>query len=144
MPPVGFLLTAYAVSVVILFMNALRTLGAHRYTNDEGQMTFAEQMLDSINYPRPRCSRHSGPRWACGFHALHHLFPSMPYHNLAEAHERLMRDLPADSPYRQTESPGLFASLRELYQNAQPELRPGPPLSALVARGHGWPEPERN
>lgn len=118
-PALGFLLTVYAVSVVILFMNALRTLGAHRYTNDEGQMTFTEQMLDSINYPnRPLLSALWAPV-GLRFHALHHLFPSMPYHNLAEAHERLMRDLPADSPYRQTESPGLFASLRELYQNAR-------------------------
>jgi fatty acid desaturase len=118
-PPVGFLVTAYAVSVVILFMNALRTLGAHRYTNDEGQMTFVEQMLDSINYPRhPFLSALWAPV-GLRFHALHHLFPSLPYHNLAKAHDRLMAKLPADSPYRLTESPSLFASLRELYRQSR-------------------------
>jgi fatty acid desaturase len=117
--PLGFLPTVYAVSVVILFMNALRTLGAHRYTNDEGQMTFVEQMLDSVNYPnRPFLSALWAPV-GLRFHALHHLFPSMPYHNLAKAHERLMHNLPADSPYRQTVSPSLFAALCELYQNAR-------------------------
>ncbi len=117
--PLGFLPTAYAVSVVIMFMNALRTLGAHRYTNAEGPMTFIEQMLDSVNYPnRPFLSALWAPV-GLRFHALHHLFPAMPYHNLAAAHERLMRELPADSPYRQTVSPSLFAALRELYRNAR-------------------------
>jgi fatty acid desaturase len=118
-PPIGFLVTAYAVSVVILFMNALRTLGAHRYTNDEGQMTFVEQMLDSINYPQhPFLSALWAPV-GLRFHALHHLFPSLPYHNLAKAHDRLMAELPADSPYRLTESPSLVASLRELYRQSR-------------------------
>lgn len=118
-PWLGFLATAYAVSVTILFLNALRTLGAHRYTNDEGQMTFVEQMLDSVNYPnRPFLSALWAPV-GLRFHALHHLFPSLPYHNLAKAHQRLMDRLPPDSPYRRTVSPSLFASLRELYRNAQ-------------------------
>jgi fatty acid desaturase len=105
--------------VGILFLNAIRTLGAHRYTNAEGQMTFVEQMLDSINYPRrPFLSALWAPV-GLRFHALHHLFPSMPYHNLAKAHARLMAELPPDSPYRLTESPSLFASLRELYRNSQ-------------------------
>lgn len=117
--PPGFLPTAYAVSVVILFLNAIRTLGAHRYTNDEGQMTFVEQMLDSINYPRhPFLSALWAPV-GLRFHALHHLFPSLPYHNLAKAHARLMAELPADSPYRLTESPSLTAALCELYRNSR-------------------------
>jgi hypothetical protein len=48
--PYGFLTTAYLVSVCILFLNALRTLGAHRYTNDRGEVTFVDQLLDSVNY----------------------------------------------------------------------------------------------
>jgi fatty acid desaturase len=117
--PPGFLPTAYAVSVVILFLNAIRTLGAHRYTNDEGQMTFVEQMLDSINYPRqPFLSALWAPV-GLRFHALHHLFPSLPYHNLAKAHAQLMAELPTDSPYRLTESPSLTAALCELYRNSR-------------------------
>ena len=53
------------------------------------------------------------------FHALHHLFPSLPYHNLAKAHRRLMKELPANSPYRLTESPSLTASLAELWRNSR-------------------------
>lgn len=114
--PLGFLPTAYLVSVTILFLNALRTLGAHRYTNDGGEVTFLDQLLDSINYPRhPLISSLWAPV-GLRFHALHHLFPSLPYHNLARAHARLMQQLPADSPYRLTESPSLRASLIELWR----------------------------
>jgi fatty acid desaturase len=128
--PPGFLPTAYAVSVVILFLNAIRTLGAHRYTNAEGQMTFIEQMLDSINYPRwPFVSALWAPV-GLRFHALHHLFPSLPYHNLAKAHARLMAELPADSPYRITESRGLWTSLKELYRHSQASTKGNRPATS--------------
>jgi fatty acid desaturase len=114
--PIGFLITAYLISVFILFMNALRTLGAHRYTNGgRGEMSFVDQMLDSVNYPRHPWI---GALWApvgLRFHALHHVFASLPYHNLDKAHKLLMAELPADSPYRLTASPSLTASLVQLW-----------------------------
>jgi fatty acid desaturase len=117
--PLGFVPTAYAVSVTILFLNALRTLGAHRYTNPGEEVTFIDQLLDSINYPRwPLLSETWAPV-GLRFHALHHLFPSLPYHNLARAHARLMRELPADSPYRQTESQSLTSSLVQLWHTSR-------------------------
>ncbi len=116
--PIGFLPMAYLVSVTILFLNALRTLGAHRYTNAGGEVTFLDQLLDSINYPRrPFLSALWAPV-GLRFHALHHLFPSLPYHNLAKAHARLMAELPADSPYRLTESPSLTAALVQLWRTS--------------------------
>lgn len=113
------LVQAYLTGVFILTINALRTLGAHRWTSDGGEMNFIEQMLDSINYPhRPLI----GGLWApvgLRFHALHHIFPTMPYHAMAEAHRRLMRDLPADSPYRLTEARSLTESLVSLWRRAR-------------------------
>ena len=114
--PFGFLPTAYLVSVFILFLNAVRTLGAHRYTRREGEATFLEQLLDSVNYPRHPLLTSLWAPVGLRFHALHHLFPSLPYHRLAEAHDRLMAQLPADSPYRLTESPSLTASLVQLWR----------------------------
>jgi fatty acid desaturase len=117
--PIGFLVTAYLISVFILFLNSLRTLGAHRYINQGHEVTFVEQLLDSVNYP---CNPIVSSLWApvgLRFHALHHLFPSLPYHNLATAHARLMAELPADSPYRQTESPSLRASLLRLWRTSR-------------------------
>ena len=112
--PMGFLYTAYALSVFILTLNNLRTLGAHRYTNPGHEVTFVDQLLDSINYPNHRLISSLWAPVGLRFHALHHLFPSMPYHNLETAHHRLMRELPADSPYRQTVSPSLTSAIVQL------------------------------
>ncbi len=82
-------------------------------------MTFVDQLIDSLNYPRhPLIAGLWGPV-GLRFHALHHLFPSMPYHSLPEAHRRLMAQLPADSPYRQTECPSLTAALVDLWKRAK-------------------------
>ena len=103
--PMGFLIQVYATAVAILYLNHLRTLGSHRYTNAGDEMTFVDQLLDSVTFSS---SRITGLIWAplgMRFHALHHLFPTLPYHNLAAAHRRLAAELPADHPYRQTEQP---------------------------------------
>lgn len=117
--PLTFLAQAYATAVCAILLNAVRTLVAHRYLHHGEEVTFLEQMLDSLNFPNwPLVSGLWAPV-GLRFHALHHLFPSLPYHSLAEAHRRLMAQLPADSPYRQTESPGLWSSLRTLWRNAR-------------------------
>jgi fatty acid desaturase len=110
----------YAVAVGAVTLNAVRTLGAHRYRfRGDEELTFIEQLLDSVNYPRWAAI---GELWApvgLRFHALHHLFPSMPYHNLAKAHHRLIQQLPAGSVYHETVSPGLWHTLSELWQHAR-------------------------
>lgn len=117
--PLAVLLQGYLTAVGVLMLNHVRTLGAHRFTHRGEAMTFVDQLLDSVNYPRhPLISAIWGPV-GLRFHALHHLFPSLPYHALPEAHRRLMAQLPATSPYRQTESPGLIASLRDLWSRAR-------------------------
>ncbi len=119
-----FLLQAYLTGVFILTINALRTLGAHRWTSPGDEMNFIEQMLDSVNYPHHPLV---GGLWApvgLRFHALHHIFPTMPYHALAEAHRRLMRDLPANSPYRLTEARSLTSSLVALWRRAKASEAP--------------------
>ncbi|QEG33563.1 fatty acid desaturase family protein [Bythopirellula goksoeyrii] len=118
--PPSFLLHAYLTGVFVLAINALRTLGAHRWTHlGEHEMTFVEQMLDSVNYPK---HPFTGGLWApigLRYHALHHIFPTMPYHALAEAHRRLIRDLPADSPYRHCQAESLHEVLGTLWRRAR-------------------------
>ncbi|HWL73233.1 MAG TPA: fatty acid desaturase, partial [Burkholderiaceae bacterium] len=53
------------------------------------------------------------------YHALHHLFPSLPYHNLARAHRRLMAELPADNLYRQTVYPSYWSVIRQLVADSR-------------------------
>ena len=117
--PLTLLLQVYLTGVFIIGINALRTLGAHRWTNDGSEMNFIEQMLDSVNYPnRPLI----GALWApvgLRWHALHHIFPTMPYHALAKAHKRLSAELPADSPYHKCSAESLPAEIRTLWQRAR-------------------------
>jgi fatty acid desaturase len=114
-----FWLVAYAVGVGVLIVNELRTLGAHRWSNDgESEMTFEEQLLDSFNYPyRPWITELWGPI-GTRYHALHHLFPSLPYHNLGEAHRRLSEGLPQDSPYHKTTAISLTQEIARLWDRA--------------------------
>lgn len=116
--PWYFVGQAYITSVVVLTLNAVRTLGAHRYLHRGEELTFTDQLLDSLNFPRWPLTSGLWAPVGLRFHALHHLFPSMPYHNLAEAHRRLMAALPSDSIYRQTESPGLCAAVADLWRRA--------------------------
>ena len=98
------------------------------------QRVFLDQLLDSINYPRhPFLSSLWAPV-GLRFHALHHLFPSLPYHNLAKAHQRLMAELPAYSPYRLTNSPSLTASLVRLWRTSRSSAVKADP------RGRGYPQ----
>jgi fatty acid desaturase len=117
--PFPILLQAYATGLFVIGLNAIRTSGAHRWWNDGRELTFVDQMLDSVTVAdNPWVSELWGPV-GTRFHSIHHLFPSLPYHNLSEAHRRLMAKLPADSPYRQTVEPSLTASLWSLWKRTR-------------------------
>jgi fatty acid desaturase len=108
----------YLLAVGIGVINQIRTLGAHRFAHEGEELTFVEQLLDSVNYPEHPLL---GELWApvgLRYHALHHLFPSMPYHALNQAHRRLMAQLPEDSPYRRTNSSSLWLSISQLWRRA--------------------------
>ncbi|MEQ8836358.1 MAG: fatty acid desaturase, partial [Lacipirellulaceae bacterium] len=125
--PKMLLVQIYLTAIFILTLNALRTLGAHRWTNNGEEMNFVDQMLDSVNYPYNPIL---GALWApvgLRFHALHHIFPTMPYHALATAHKRLMAELPADSPYRRCEARTLTGALWLLWKRARNSGRGVPP-----------------
>jgi len=109
----------YLISAAGMFLNSLRTLAAHRYRSAGDPLTATQQFLDSLNYPQRSWLI---PLWApvgLRFHAMHHLFPGIPYHNLAAAHDRIMGMLPEGSPYHRTAAHGLAASLAELWRSAR-------------------------
>jgi fatty acid desaturase len=127
-----FWLVAYAVAVGLLVLNAVRTLGAHRWNNRSEGMTFEEQLLDTVNYPdRPWFTELWGPI-GTRYHALHHLFPSLPYHNLGAAHRRLVEGLPPDSIYHQTYAKSLFAEIVALWRRARRKHAPESAAGANV------------
>jgi fatty acid desaturase len=109
----GYLLLAWTLA-----LNWVRNLAAHRYGNGGDRMTHLEQFAESINI--------TGQTWltvllfpvGLRYHATHHLFPSMPYHNLGEAHARLSRGLPPDAPYHASGRASFFAAAAELWRAA--------------------------
>ena len=109
----------YCLGASVFAVNSVRTLVAHHYENtEEGEMSFTDQMLDSINNPG---NRWITPLWApvgLRFHATHHLFPDLPYHALEEAHYRILKNQGKDSLYGQTVQRGLFSSLVNLWKHA--------------------------
>lgn len=124
---VPLLVHVYLMSVCIVMLNSIRTLGSHRWHNDGGEMTFVQQLLDSVNYPQlPLISEIWGPV-GTRFHALHHLFPSLPYHSMPEAHRRLIRELPEDSPYRLAQEPSLSSAIWRHLQKTRHRSDSSPP-----------------
>jgi fatty acid desaturase len=69
-------------------------------------------ILDSCNFTRNDPLTLLLFPFSIRYHALHHLFPSMPYHNLKPAHDYLARALPADSPYLGLDQPGWWSVAR--------------------------------
>lgn len=122
-------IVAYALGVTILTLNAIRTLGAHRYTGDgHTDMSFTEQLQDSTNiHARAWITELWGPV-GTRYHALHHLFPALPYHAMPEAHRRLIAQLPTNSPYHDTVEPSLTAAILKLWRlSAQAKASANPP-----------------
>jgi fatty acid desaturase len=114
--PLHWLIQWYVISTGTLLINQVRTLAAHRYTNDGRPLTAIEQLLDSINldgWPIPTVlAAPVGLR----YHALHHFLPAVPYHSLGTLHRRLLAELPPDSPYHRTSQNGICSAIRALLQ----------------------------
>jgi fatty acid desaturase len=99
---------ALAILSVTALLNQLRTLVAHLWENDGEPMTVTAQFLDSVNVPPPGVGAEIWAPVGLRYHALHHLMPSMPYHDLPEAHRRLARELGAGSTYEGANHPGML------------------------------------
>jgi len=109
----------YATAVGIFLVNGVRTLVAHRYLHGQADiLTLMEQFHDSVDVPgHPLLTEFWGPvglRW----HATHHLFPGMPYHNLGRAHRRLATRLPDNEWFIRSTSPTLRSALWDLWRRA--------------------------
>jgi fatty acid desaturase len=105
----------FAVCAVASFINTLRTLGSHGYESTGEPMDRTGQLLDSIDTP----GRFWTELWApvgLRYHAVHHYFPGIPYHNLPEAYRRFISTIPISTNYRRMSSPSLQHSLRSLYR----------------------------
>jgi fatty acid desaturase len=83
------------------------------------EMTFEEQIEESINIEGRSLVTLLLFPVGLRYHAVHHLFPSLPYHSLGEAHRRLKNALPENSFYRKTCCPGFSTALGDLLRGAR-------------------------
>ncbi len=113
----------YSVAVGILTLNHLRTLAAHRYTSSGQTMTHQDQFFDSTNVTGDPIFTEMLCPVGLRYHALHHLFPTMPYHNLGTAHRRLMQRLPRESAYRSNVYSSCWSVFKELVDHARDRRR---------------------
>ena len=100
--PLRAFLIFLAVSAGVMFLNQIRTLVAHLWENEGEPMSVTAQFLDSVNVPPPGTLPALWAPVGLRYHALHHLLPGVPYHNLGEAHRRLCSELDATSVYHQS------------------------------------------
>jgi fatty acid desaturase len=110
------------VLMLISLLNTLRVLGAHDYDSEGAILSRHGQLNDSIDTP-------GGPwteLWApvgLRYHALHHYFPGIPYHNLGLAYRRITASRPENTAYLESTSPSLRQSLFNLYNKAMRAAR---------------------
>lgn len=105
--PLAAFLTFMAIASGVAVLNQIRTLVAHLWENDGEPLSVTAQFLDSVNVPPPALLPVLWAPVGLRYHAIHHLLPGVPYHNLAEAHRRLSTALDQNSAYHRANYPGL-------------------------------------
>ncbi len=100
--------TGLALGSAVALVNQVRTVAAHHWENEGEEMTPTEQFLDTVNVPPPATLPMLWAPVGLRYHALHHLLPRLPYHNLGKAHARLMEALPESARYREGNSRGFW------------------------------------
>lgn len=99
----------YLLGLTTLVMNQMRQLADHHFEGDGSRSNVESHILDSCNYSGNDPLTLLFFPFSIRYHALHHLFPSLPYHNLAGAHHYLVENLPDDSPYHGLDQPGWWS-----------------------------------
>jgi len=102
----------YALAIGTLLLNQARQLADHHFAGDGSPVGLEAHIVDSCNFTSNDPLTLLLFPFSIRYHALHHLFPSLPYHNLQAAHAHLIATLPADSPYLELDQPGWWAVAR--------------------------------
>jgi fatty acid desaturase len=133
--PIEILPKLYILSVTAIFWNWLRNLAAHLFLSDGDAMSHEAQFQESVTI--------TGAPWlhellfpvGLRFHAIHHLLPGLPYHNLPAAHRRFLAQLPDSAGYRRTLYGSVlqvFAVLRRHMRAAREQRELGEPAGPMA------------
>lgn len=103
---------AGAVAIAVAAsVSDLRGEVLHRFQTTGRIGTLERQVLDSVNVPSTNLVTRVFFPMGIGYHALHHLAPSLPYHAIEEAHARLLRVLGPDSFYARSTERSLASAI---------------------------------
>ncbi|WP_417790213.1 fatty acid desaturase family protein [Terasakiella pusilla] len=103
------------VAAIFAFtLNNFRAVTSHRFALTKGPYDFDKQVSDSLNFDQGKLWVHLWAPVGMRYHALHHLFPNLPYHNLTKAHQKLLRELPSHSPYRNVNQAHYWGAFKQL------------------------------
>jgi fatty acid desaturase len=116
------LLLLYALSLGALGLNQFRLLADHHLESEGAPLCWESHILDSCNYTGRDFFTWLLFPFSIRYHALHHLFPTLPYHNLSAAHRHLVAVLPPTSPYLGLDQVSWWRVARKV-------LRPGQALA---------------
>jgi fatty acid desaturase len=108
----------YALGVGALTLNHLRLLGDHHLQSAGDESTMEEQVLDTCNYADFDVGVMLLAPFANRYHALHHMFPSLPYHNLKAAHVYLSQTLDPSSPYHSLNRPSWWSVASKAFRKS--------------------------
>ena len=120
--PIALVGQWWLVTSGIWIVNQVRTLAAHGYEHAGEPVDTEGQLLDSINLRGGILFTSLVAPVGLRYHALHHYLPTLPYHSLGRVHRQLLRQLPADSPYRRTLRGGLLDHLQKVWDRAATPL----------------------
>lgn len=113
--PLETLWVWYVVVVISSTLNMYRALFNHFYTNSNLRpLSWEQHLLDTVTIEEGLSSKLIFVN-GLNYHAIHHLFPELPYTNLAAAHRELMEKLPPDHIYKKNTFKSVFHVLKRSF-----------------------------
>lgn len=116
--PLKFIYSWYLIMLIALTFNSIRSFGStHLYKFKGSEVSFDSHILDSINVDSESILTYILCPVGLQYHGVHHIFPSIPYHNLKESFNILKRDFPNHPYIKNTTYDSIFSVFKEVLRN---------------------------
>lgn len=122
--PITILFQWYGVLIFILSINSLRALTSHVYSSSGKAISFEGQIQDSIIITSNSIFTKIMCPVGSQYHALHHMFPFIPYHALGKVHQFIQKNFPNEKILKEATSASLFKAWKNAWDlHAQEKFR---------------------